>query len=117
MEHRHRALREEEWQLKVVLQGPQARESRDSNVRRKPREGVDGGNRRQWWSEVEARVEVGGSSGGGCCGYGGETGHVLPCNWAVVRAAVTIVEVDGGRGSGGGVGRGVKQRREGDRGR
>jgi hypothetical protein len=95
-----RSLREKERQLKVLLQGPQARESRDADVSREARIGVYGGYMRRLRSEVEA----GGGSGGCGCGNGGETGHVLPGNWTVVRAAFTVGEGDGGATAGVGIG-------------
>lgn len=104
------SLREKERQLKVLLQGPQAGESRNAGVSRVTRVWVHSaymGRRRR--SEVQVGVVAGGGSGGCRCGNGGETGHVLPGNWAVVRTAFTIGEGDGGPGrGGGGVGREVK---------
>lgn len=101
-----RSLREKERQLKVLLQGPQARESGDAEVSWEARIGVYGRDMRRLRSEVE----VGGGSGG--CGNGGETGHVLPGNWAVVRAAFTVGEGDGGATAGSGVGRELEERWE-----
>lgn len=105
--------REKEGKVKVVVQGSEAREGRDSNtnvvvVTMKARERVK--RRLRWGYEV---VEGGG-------GDGGETGHVLPlvvvADGAVEGAAFVIVECcrggGGGGGAGGGVRRGFQKRRK-----